>query len=147
MSMFVLVHGAWQTAATWDLVTPRLREAGHDVIVPALRGLENDANVLSRSTSLSTHIQDVVETLDRENLEHVILVGHSYAGMVITAVAEQVLHRLDRLVYVDAFFRVTGSLLWTFCLRLLLRCSGKLPPPTEKDGCCEPEKRNSTCGG
>jgi pimeloyl-ACP methyl ester carboxylesterase len=109
MSNFVLVHGAWQTAATWDLITPRLREAGHAVTVPLLSGLENDTNVLSPSISLRTHIQDVVDLLTRQNLQQVTLVGHSYAGMIITGVAEHVLDRLDRLVYVDAFVPGDGQ--------------------------------------
>ncbi|HLY40730.1 MAG TPA: alpha/beta fold hydrolase [Terracidiphilus sp.] len=103
MSTFVLVHGAWQTSSTWDLIIPRLQNAGHAVVVPELRGLEHDGIALSPAISLSTHIEDVVQVLNRENLDHVTLVGHSYAGMIITGVAEQVAHRLDRLVYVDAF--------------------------------------------
>jgi pimeloyl-ACP methyl ester carboxylesterase len=109
MSTFVLVHGAWQTASTWDLIVPRLLEAGHAVVVPQLRGLENDAVALSPAITLRTHIEDVVEVLTRQNLDHVILVGHSYAGMIITAVAEQVPNRLDRLVYVDAFVPDDGQ--------------------------------------
>ena len=120
MSVFVLVHGAWQTAATWDLVTPRLEEAGHTVVVPLLRGLENDAE-LTPSINLTTHVQDVVSVLNEQNLESVILAGHSYAGMVITAVAEQALDRLERLVYVDAFVPSDGQ-----------AALDLLPPPVER---------------
>lgn len=109
MSTFVLVHGAWQTASTWDLVTPRLQAAGHAVTIPLLGGLENDANALSPAIGLQTHIEDVVDVLTRENLQDVILVGHSYAGMIITGVAEHVLDRLQRLVYVDAFVPCDGQ--------------------------------------
>jgi pimeloyl-ACP methyl ester carboxylesterase len=109
MSIFVLVHGAWQTASTWDLVAPRLRAAGHHVAVPLLSGLENDANPLTPAISLQTHIDDVVGFLDRENLRDVRLVGHSYAGMIITGVAEQALPRLNRLIYVDAFVPSDGQ--------------------------------------
>jgi len=109
MSTFVLVHGAWQTASTWDLVGPQLLEAGHAVIVPQLSGLENDEVVLSPAITLRTHIEDVVKVLTRENLDDVIMVGHSYAGMIITGVAEQVPHRLNRLVYVDAFIPDDGQ--------------------------------------
>jgi pimeloyl-ACP methyl ester carboxylesterase len=77
MSTFVLVHGAWQTASTWDLVTPILRTAGHAVTIPLLSGLENDSNLLSPDIGLRTHIQDVVDVLNRENLQDVSLVGHS----------------------------------------------------------------------
>lgn len=103
MSTFVLVHGAWQTAASWDLVVPRLREAGHEVLCPLLSGLENDEVALSPAITLQTHIQDVAQVLIRKSLRDVTLIGHSYAGMIITAVAELVAERLHRLVYVDAF--------------------------------------------
>ncbi len=103
MSTFVLVHGAWQTAASWDLVVPRLQKAGHRVVVPRLSGLENDEVPLSPAITLRTHIQDVGRLLISENLEPITLVGHSYAGMIISGVAESLPDRLDRLVYVDAF--------------------------------------------
>jgi pimeloyl-ACP methyl ester carboxylesterase len=109
MTQFVLVHGAWQTASTWDFVIPKLRAAGHQVWNPSLTGLENDANVLTPAIGLRTHIDDVVGFLKHENLQDVTLVGHSYAGMIITGVAENALHRLSRLVYVDAFIPRDGQ--------------------------------------
>jgi pimeloyl-ACP methyl ester carboxylesterase len=109
MSTFVLVHGAWQTAATWDLVAPRLLAAGHVVKIPLLSGLENDSALLSSATTLQTHISDVTRALTEQDLQDVILVGHSYAGMIITGVAEQLPHRLSRLVYADAFIPDDGQ--------------------------------------
>ena len=109
MAKFVLVHGAWQTAGTWDLVIPELRAAGHEVWIPLLSGLENDASLLTPNIGLQTHIEDVVEVLTLEDLHGVTLVGHSYAGMIITGVAEHALHRLNRLVYVDAFIPCDGQ--------------------------------------
>jgi pimeloyl-ACP methyl ester carboxylesterase len=109
MSTFVLVHGAWQTATTWDLVVPMLRAAGHAVAIPLLSGLENDSIPLSPEIGLGTHIDDVNGLLTRENLEDVVLVGHSYAGMIITGVAEHAHQRLSRLVYVDAFVPTDGQ--------------------------------------
>ena len=109
MAKFVLVHGAWQTASTWDLVIPKLRAAGHQVWAPLLSGLENDAKLLTPAIGLGTHIEDVIGFLTRENLRDVTLVGHSYAGMIITGVAENALHRLNRLVYVDAFIPRDGQ--------------------------------------
>src|SRR5690348_14282691 len=109
MALFVLVHGAWQTALTWELVAARLRKYGHEVVIPPLSGLENDDDHLSPGITLRTHIRDVVEVLTRENLTDVTLVGHSYAGMIISGVAEQVVQRLDRLVYVDAFIPDDGQ--------------------------------------
>jgi len=109
MSTFVLVHGAWQTASTWDLITPRLRAAGHAVIVPLLSGLQNDADLLCPTVGLQTHIADVVAAVIQDDLRNVILVGHSYAGMIITGVADRVSDRLDHLVYVDAFVPDAGQ--------------------------------------
>ena len=109
MTTFVLVHGAWQTARTWDLVTPKLRAAGHVVTTPPLSGLENDLNRLSSETTLQTHVDDVVVAIVRENLQNITLVGHSYAGMIITGVAEYLSDRLSRLVYVDALIPGDGQ--------------------------------------
>jgi pimeloyl-ACP methyl ester carboxylesterase len=109
MSTFVLVHGAWQAASTWDLVTPILQAAGHAVTIPRLTGLENDSQLLSPVIGLQTHIDDVIRVLNRENLQDVTLVGHSYAGMIITGVAEHALDRLSQLVYVDAFIPSDGQ--------------------------------------
>jgi len=109
MAKFVLVHGAWQTASTWDLVIPKLRATGHDLWIPMLSGLENDTSLLTPAIGLHTHIEDVIGLLARENLQGVTLVGHSYAGMVITGVAERALHRLNGLVYVDAFIPCDGQ--------------------------------------
>jgi pimeloyl-ACP methyl ester carboxylesterase len=109
MATFVLVHGAWQTAATWDLVSPKLQAGGHRVVVPLLSGLENDSTTLSPAVGLQTHIGDVLGVLTLDNLRDVILIGHSYAGMIISAVAEHAPQRLDRLVYVDAFVPSDGQ--------------------------------------
>lgn len=109
MSIFVLVHGAGQTSASWDLVIPRLREAGRTVVVARLSGLENDNVPLSPAINLRTHIEDVSRLLVEGNLEQVTLIGHSYGGMIITGVAEALVDRLDRLVYVDALIPADGQ--------------------------------------
>ncbi len=101
-SPFVLVHGAFQSAATWDLVAPRLRKGGRRVIVATLTGLGTNAAALSETVALDTHVADIVSLLERENLNDVVLVGHSYAGMIITGVAERAGDRIAHLVYVDA---------------------------------------------
>jgi pimeloyl-ACP methyl ester carboxylesterase len=103
MSTFVLVHGAWQGTSTWDLVVPKLQTSGHTVFTPVLTGLGQDSQRLSPSVNLDTHIDDVTGILKCEDLRSVTLVGHSYAGMVITGVAEKESVRLGRLIYVDAF--------------------------------------------
>lgn len=108
-SPLVLIHGAFQTAATWDLVAPRLERAGRRVIVAALTGLERDASELTETVALNTHIRDVVALLKRDNLSSVILVGHSYAGIIITGVAEHARDRIAHLVYVDALVPEHGQ--------------------------------------
>jgi pimeloyl-ACP methyl ester carboxylesterase len=109
MSTFVLVHGAWQGASTWDLVVPRLQTAGHNVFVPVMTGLGEDSHRLSPAVNLDSHIEDVAAILKRESLHGVTLVGHSYGGMVITGVAETESGRLSRLIYVDAFVPDDGE--------------------------------------
>jgi pimeloyl-ACP methyl ester carboxylesterase len=101
-SPLVLVHGALQNAATWDLVAPRLREARRRVVVAMLTGLETDACALVETVTLDTHIRDVVSLLERDDLRDVVLVGHSYGGMIVTGVAEHARDRIEHLVYVDA---------------------------------------------
>jgi len=101
--IFVLVHGAWQTAATWDLTVPILRRAGRQIFTPSLTGLEGNAGELTDRVTLDTHIENVVRLLESEQLQGATLVGHSYAGMVITGAAERAPGRVAHLVYVDAF--------------------------------------------
>lgn len=103
MTTFVLVSGAWHGGWCWDRVEPLLRKAGHRVITPTLTGLSDRAHLLNPSVGLDTHITDVVQLLDHHDLKDVILVGHSYAGQVITGVADQRPERLARRIYLDAF--------------------------------------------
>jgi pimeloyl-ACP methyl ester carboxylesterase len=102
VSAFVLVHGAWGGGWAWKYVTPHLRAAGHDVYPVTLTGLGERAHLASPSIDLDTHIRDVTATIEYEDLHDVVLVGHSYAGFVITGVALEMPERLSRLVFVDA---------------------------------------------
>ena len=108
MSTFVLVHGAWQSAATWDLLVPLLEDHGHRVVIPVLSGLGSDQDHLSPETSLAQHIQDVSIALSNSPAP-VILVGHSYAGMIISGVAESNAPQIQRLVFMDAFIPEDGQ--------------------------------------
>ncbi len=108
MSSFLLVHGAWQSAATWDLVTPLLESGGHDVVTPVLAGLGTDQSRLSPNVSLSQHIDGIAAELSKSP-EPVILVGHSYAGMIISGAAGKNPHQVRRLVFVDAFIPEDGQ--------------------------------------
>lgn len=102
MATFVLVHGAWHGGWCWKKVTPMLRAAGHEVFTPTLTGLGERAHLLGPNVTLATHIADVVNLLVYEDLTDVLLVGHSYGGMVIAGVSERVPERLRRLLYLDA---------------------------------------------
>lgn len=103
MATFVLVHGAWHGGWCWRRVTARLRQAGHEVFTPTLTGLGERSHLLSPDIGLDTHARDVAAVLEYEELTDVVLVGHSYAGTVISAVAEVAGSRLAHLVYVDGF--------------------------------------------
>jgi pimeloyl-ACP methyl ester carboxylesterase len=102
MATFVLVHGALCGGWCWKRVTPLLRAAGHEVYVITLTGLGERAHLAHPEIDLDTHIQDIVKVIDYEELIDVVLVGHSYGGMVISGVAELVAPRLAHLVYLDA---------------------------------------------
>jgi pimeloyl-ACP methyl ester carboxylesterase len=98
---YVLVHGAFHGGWCWERVAERLRAAGHPVHTPTLTGLGDRAHLLSSAVGLDTHIDDVVGVLRSNGLRDVVLVGHSYGGIVITGVADRVRERLHALVYLD----------------------------------------------
>lgn len=103
MSTFVLVSGAWHGGWCWQRVVPLLQQAGHEVHTPTLTGLSDAAHLISPSVGLETHIDDIVNYLEAYDLNEVTLVGHSYAGQVITGVADRVPARLARRVHLDGF--------------------------------------------
>jgi pimeloyl-ACP methyl ester carboxylesterase len=102
MATIVLVHGGYHGGWCWKKISPSLRVHGHDVYTPTLTGLGERVHLLSPNVNLSTHIQDIANVLVSEDLNEVVLVGHSYGGTVITGVAELVPERLQRLVQLDA---------------------------------------------
>ncbi|MER7859275.1 alpha/beta fold hydrolase [Amycolatopsis japonica] len=109
MATFLLVHGAWHNGRSWDRVVPLLEAAGHRVIAPSLTGYGDKAHLLSPEVGLGTHIDDVTSLIERERLDDVVLVGHSYAGMVITGVANLVPERIAHLVFLDAMVPENGE--------------------------------------
>src|SRR5215471_16892964 len=109
MATFVLVHGAWVGSVVWRQLAPRLRKAGHEVYAPTLTGIGERKHLLSRETNLDTHIQDVIGVIDEEDLSDIVLVGHSYGGMVISGVADRVPVKVASLVYLDAFVPENGQ--------------------------------------
>jgi pimeloyl-ACP methyl ester carboxylesterase len=108
---YVLVHSAWHGGWCWKKLTALLRARGHVVLAPTLTGLGERAHLASRDVGLETHIKDVVNVLDFENLSNVNLVGHSSSGAVITGVADRVPQRLAQVVYLDAFVPENGQTL------------------------------------
>jgi pimeloyl-ACP methyl ester carboxylesterase len=106
---FVLVHGAWHGGWCWQRVSDRLTAQGHRVFAPTLTGVCERSHLDSPSVDLSTQIRDVVNEIRWKDLENVVLVGHSYGGMVITGVAEQVASKLASIVYLDAFVPADGQ--------------------------------------
>src|SRR6185312_1533319 len=88
---FVLVHGAWHGGWCWRRVSDLLEKKGHKVFAPTMTGLGERSHLMSAMITLDTHITDVANVIKWEGLENVVLVGHSYAGFVISGVAEKVL--------------------------------------------------------
>jgi pimeloyl-ACP methyl ester carboxylesterase len=109
MAVFLLVPGAWLGGWCWRDVANRLQAGGHTVVSATLTGLGERAHLLSRETALDTHVRDIVGLLQYRDLSGVVLVGHSYGGTVITAVAEQAADRIRRLVYLDASVPCDGE--------------------------------------
>jgi pimeloyl-ACP methyl ester carboxylesterase len=102
MATFVLVHGGGHGGWCYQPVARRLRSDGHEVYAPTLTGLGERSHVVGPNVDLELHIEDVVAVLHYEDLRDVVLVGHSYGGMVITGVADRAADRVGKLVYLDA---------------------------------------------
>ena len=106
---YVIVHGAWGGGWEWRAVDSLLTLRGHRAVRVTLTGLGERVHLASASVGLSTHIDDVVNTILWEDLRDVILVGHSYGGMVVTGAADRIPDRIRRVVYVDAFLPNSGQ--------------------------------------
>ena len=102
MATFVLVGGAWMGAWVWRDVTRLLRDMEHEVYPATLTGMGDRVHLANPSIDLETHIDDVVKLIEFEDLADVVLVGHSYAGSVVTGVADRVPRALALLVYCDS---------------------------------------------
>jgi pimeloyl-ACP methyl ester carboxylesterase len=109
MATFVLIHGGGHGGWCYNKLSPLLRAAGHLVYSPSLTGLADRKHLLGPAVDLDTHVTVVVNLLDYEDLSEVILVGHSYGGMVITGVADRAGGRIKRLVYLDAAHPKNGE--------------------------------------
>ncbi len=105
----VIVHGAWGGAWAFKKVEALLRDKGFQVYRPQLTGQGDRVHLARPDIGLNTHIEDVVNMILYEDLHDIILVGHSYGGMVITGVADRVPDRIKRLVYLDALVPNDGD--------------------------------------
>ena len=112
MTIFLIAHGAWSAGWAWKKMRPRLRERGHELWTPTYTGLGERIHLASNDVRLDTHIEDVLKVLEYEDLREVILVGHSYGGMVATGVADRAPERFAQLVYLDAFVPRHGQALF-----------------------------------
>jgi pimeloyl-ACP methyl ester carboxylesterase len=117
---YVLVHGAWHGAWAWSKAAPLLRQAGHTVSTPTLSGLGERSHVAAGTSGLSVHVNDIVSHLMMEDLRDVVLVGHSYAGCVVSGVLAARIGRVAHAVYLDALVPMQGQSLASF-----------VPPPVK----------------
>lgn len=109
MADILLVHGAWHGGWCWRRVAEPLRRAGHNVIAPSLTGVGDRVHLAHPGIDLELHIADLVQVMEAEELSDVVLVGHSYGGMLITGLADRMPERVRSLVYVDAFVPNDGE--------------------------------------
>ncbi len=112
MTTYVLVHGAWGGGWKYARVAERLRARGHTVFTPTLTGQGERSHLSSATINLTTHVTDILNVIRYEDLSDVVLAGHSYGGMVITAVADALPEKISALVYVDAFIPQDGQSLF-----------------------------------
>ena len=110
---FVLVHGAWHGGWCWRRVADILEKQGHRVFAPTLTGLGERSHLLRAGINVSTHVTDIVNVLKWERLSDIVLCGHSYGGMVLSGVAEQMGSAIGSLVMLDAFLPENGDSMGT----------------------------------
>jgi pimeloyl-ACP methyl ester carboxylesterase len=114
---YVLVHGAWHGGWCWREVAQSLRKMGHRVSTPTQTGLGERRHLLSKDITLDTFAADIVNHIEAEELDGVILVGHSFGGTSITGAADKIPDRIRHLVYLDSVILENGQ-----------RVFGVLPP-------------------
>ncbi len=106
---FVLVHGAWHGGWCWSRVADRLRGAGHRVFTPTQTGLGERKHLLSKDITLDTFTRDIVNVIEAEELNNIVLVGHSFGGLAISGVADAMPERIRHLVYLDSLMVEGGK--------------------------------------
>ena len=106
---FLVCHGAWSAGWAWKKMHPLMAAGGHRLVTPTYTGLGERVHLANRSIDLETHIQDILNVIKYEDLHEIVLVGHSYGGMVATGVADRARESVRQLVYVDAFVPGDGQ--------------------------------------
>jgi pimeloyl-ACP methyl ester carboxylesterase len=112
VATFLVAHGAWSAGWCWKKMRPLLSKLGHELFTPTYTGIGERVHLAHPDVGLETHIADILGVLQFEDLRKVVLIGHSYGGMVATAVADRVPERLAQLVYLDAFVPRDGQSLF-----------------------------------
>jgi pimeloyl-ACP methyl ester carboxylesterase len=106
---FLVCHGAWGAGWAWKKMHPLMQAAGHRLVTPTYTGLGERVHLANPSIDLETHIRDVLNIIQYEDLRDIVLIGHSYGGMVATGVADRVRDRIAQLIYLDAFVPQDGQ--------------------------------------
>jgi pimeloyl-ACP methyl ester carboxylesterase len=114
MTDYVLIHGAWHGSWCWARVRRLLAAGAHRVFTPTLTGVGERSHLLSRDVGLDTHVADVANLMIWENLREIVLVGHSYGGVVVRQVADRMPDRIRSLIYLDAFVPENGKTLFDY---------------------------------
>ena len=109
---FLVCHGAWSAGWAWKKMHPLMAAAGHRLVTPTYTGLGERAHLANPSIDMETHIEDILNVIRYEDLRDIVLVGHSYGGMVATGVADRARDRITQLIYIDAFVPAEGQSLF-----------------------------------
>src|SRR5213595_4274961 len=106
---FLACHGAWSAGWAWKKMHPLMQAAGHRLVTPTYTGLGERAHLAHPAINLDTHIEDMLNVIRYEDLRDIVLIGHSYGGMVATGVADRARDRITQLIYLDAFVPDDGQ--------------------------------------
>jgi pimeloyl-ACP methyl ester carboxylesterase len=109
---FLVCHGAWSAGWAWKKMHPLMQAAGHRLVTPSYTGLGERAHLAHQGLDLESHIQDMLNVIQYEDLRDIVLVGHSYGGMVATGVADRARDKVAQLIYIDAFVPGDGQSLF-----------------------------------
>ena len=148
MATYVLVHGGYVGGWMWRKTAQIMRASGHDVYTPTLTGSGERIHLANREIGIETYLQDIINVLEYEDLQDVILVGHSLGGLTITGVAGRVPERLAQIVYLDAYLPESGQSgtdlfgpdITAFFTTIVEAFDGyRLPPSPDSPPMCNPQ--------